>query len=416
MAVAVDLSGNVLVGDSSNYRVRRISTDGRITTLAGNGLSPGAKDNGPATSTPIGSPTGLLTMPNGDVYVSDNNSNRIWLTHEGMVSPVAGIGNSSPAGDGDLALTAAFYRPSALALDSSGNLLIADNLMHRVRKLLPDGTVQAFAGTGQSSVSGDGHAAASAGLPSPTGIAIGADGAVYIPSLYQIRKIDSSGTISLLAGSYYGYADSTTPAKVMFAGLGGIALDSAGNLYVADTGNQRIRKISPTGAVITVAGTGATGMPVDGVPATESPLNSPSDVAIDAGGNLYIADRNSYCVRKVTPGGTITTFAGTPKVYGNSGDGGPAASARFGTVESVKLAPDGSVWVSDSSFNVVRRIDPAGIITTVAGSGSPGFAVDGPAWAAQLLTPTGLAVTTNGVYIADSGSARVLLLTRPGGI
>ena len=209
---------------------------------------------------------------------------------------------------------------------------------------------------------------------------------------------------SLFAGSNCGYADATTPAKALFSTLGGLAFDGAGNLFVADSGNQRVREVAADGTVSTVAGNGR--------PATSSPIYTPSDVAVDAAGNLYIADRYNYCIRKVTPDGIIATVAGTPQVFGNMGDGGPATLARLGTPLAVKVDADGSLWVADSN-HVVRRVAPDGIISTVAGTGSPGFASEGPAWASALFTPSGLAVTPNGVYVADSGSGRVRLLTRP---
>jgi M6 family metalloprotease-like protein len=414
-ALLVDGAGNVYVADTSNYRVRMISPDGTISTVAGSGSSSSSKETGPATSTAIGSVSSIAMTSNGDLYIADTSVNRIRVVHNGVVSPFAGVGNLTAAGDGGAATSALFYRPEGLTVDPSGNLYISDNATNRVWRVAADGSISTFAGTGQYALGGDGHSAVSAGVPAPNGLAVAADGSVFIAAYCEVRKVDPTGVISIYAGSSScGFADNASAVKAQFSVLAGMAIDAVGNLYVADPSNQRVRKIGLDGSVTTVAGTGKSGAPVDGGPATSSPLNGPSDVAVDAAGNLYIADRSNYCVRMVTPDGTISTIAGIPTKSGYSGDSGPATHALFGSVSAVKVDANGYIWVADSSYHVVRSIAPDGTIRTVTGTGTLGaLAGVGPAWAMQLNGPSGLAIGPNGVYVSDTGNGRVRLLTPP---
>jgi len=225
-----------------------------------------------------------------------------------------------------------------------------------------------------------------------------------------VERVDPSGVITTFAGSTTcGYADSPTPLKAQFSSIAGLGQDSSGNLFVADSGNQRIRKISVDGIVTTVAGNGKTGTLVQGSVATASPLNSPADVGVDGAGNLYIADRYSYSILKVGPDGFISTFAGTS--FGYTGDGGPANLARIGIPQAVKVDAGGAVWIADSQFHVIRKVAPDGTISTAAGTGTAGFTSDdNPGWASQLSVPNGLAIGPDGVYFSDGGNGRVRLL------
>jgi M6 family metalloprotease-like protein len=414
-SVLADASGNIYIADTSNYRVRMITPDGTISTVAGNGSSSSTRETGSATSTAIGAVSSLAMTSNGDLYVADTTVNKIRVIHNGVVSPFAGVGNLTAAGDGGPATSALFYRPEGLAIDPAGNLYISDNATNRVWRVAADGSISTFAGTGQSALGGDGHPAVSAGVAAPNGLAVAADGSVFIADNCEVRKVDPAGAISVYAGSgTCGFADNSNPVKAQFSAIAGMTIDPAGNLYVADPTNQRVRKIDLDGSVTTVAGTGKSGAPIDGGPATSSPLNGPSDVAMDAAGNLYISDRSNYCVRMVTPDGTISTIAGIPTKSGYSGDGGPATHAQFGSVSAVKVDANGYIWVADSSYHVVRSIAPDGTIRTVTGTGTVGASAgDGPAWAMQLNGPSGLAIGPNGVYVSDTGNGRVRLLTPP---
>jgi sugar lactone lactonase YvrE len=358
------------------------------------------------------------------VIVGPSASTSLALDPLGTISTVAGGGNS--LGDGGPATSAGLgYLPRGVAVDAAGNVYIADTGNNRVRKVGTDGTITTIAGTGVSGFSGDGGPATSAQLWDPRGVAVDAAGNVYIAdySNWRVRKVSTGGTITTIAGTGYagdiGDGIPATSTRLIYPS--GVAVDAAGNVYIADTNTHRVRKIGTDGTISTIAGTTVGGFSGDGCPATSAQLAYPSGVAVDAAGNIYIADHLNQRVRKIGTGGTITTIAGTG-VNGFSGDGGPATSAELYDPRGVAVDAAGNVYIADSGNSRGRKIGTDGTITTIAGDGGQqGFGGDGgPATSAQLNGPQGVAVDPAGnLYIADTFNSRirkVLLAAPPSGL
>jgi uncharacterized protein (TIGR03437 family) len=359
-----------------------------------------------------------------------------------VITTVAGVGpvtnpkNNGFTGDGGPATAAQLNAPMGVALDAADTLYIADQVNNRVRQVPAGGTINTVAGDGTAGYSGDGGAAISAELYGPCGMTVDPSGPFYIAD-YQnvVRKVTPSegDEISTVAGTgVYGFGGdggigiNPGPPGVELAHPCGIALDSNGNLYIADAGNSRIRMINPTGYISTVAGSVAVGFAGDGGLAAYAALNTPESVAVDAANNLYIADTMNNRIRKLTFGtpcnpqtgacpAIITTVAGSgdPLVGGFSGDGGPATAAQLNRPFGVALDSAGNIFFSDSYNQRIRKIDAKGIITTVAGTGVSGFSGDGgPALSATFDFPTGIAVDASGkIYVADTQDNVIRMIT-----
>jgi uncharacterized protein (TIGR03437 family) len=320
------------------------------------------------------------------------------------------------AGDGGAATAAQLAGPAGLAIDSSGTLYIVDAFNQRVRTVAAGGNITTIAGNGTGGYSGDGKGATSAELLSPFGIAVDGSGNVYIAdSANQVIRKVAGGNINTFAGNQAlggGFTgDGTTAVGAQLDGPTAVALDPSGNLYISDTANNRIRQVV-SGNINTYAGFGPGGFQGDGGPALNATLDTPRGICFDSAGNLYIADSNNHRIRKVTPGGIMTTIAGTG-TQGFSGDNGLAVLAKLNRPLDVVVDSAGNIFFSDFNNGRVRRIAANGIITTVAGDGLFGFTGDGgPATSATLNFPTGLAVDSSGrVYISDSQNNVVRLLT-----
>ena len=320
------------------------------------------------------------------------------------------------AGDGGPASQAQLNFPTGVAVDGAGNLYIADTNNDRIRKVDSAGTITTIAGTGERRFGGDGGPAIQAQLDAPSGVVVDGAGNLYIADRanHRIRKVDSTGTITTIAGTgERGFGGDGGPAtQARLNNPYGVAVDGAGNLYIADLANHRIRKVDSTGTITTFAGTGERGFGGDGGPASQAQLNFPTGVAVDEAGNLYIADWSNARIRKVDGTGTITTIAGTGEL-GFGGDGGPAIQAQLGDPTGVAVDGAGNLYIADQYNNRIRRVDSTGTLTTIAGTGERGFSGDsGPATQAQLDDPTGVAVDGAGtLYIADASNHRIRLLT-----
>ncbi len=419
--VAADDAGNLYIADFSNQRIRRVTPGGIITTVAGNGIVGYSGDGGAATSAALRYPYGVAVDAAGNLYVADTGNQRIRrVTPGGIITTVAGNGIGGYSGDGGAATSTYLNSPASVAVDAAGNLYIADRDNSRIRRVTPGGTITTVTGNGTPGYSGDGGSATSALLYSPVGVAVDADGNLYIADTRnsRIRRVTPGGTITTVAGNgtvgYSGDGGAATSAQLFFPY--GVAVDAAGNMYIGDNGNHRIRRVTPGGIITTVAGNGNGGYSGDGGAATSAQLELPFGVAVDAAGNLYVADAGNHRIRRVTPGGIITTVAGN-WTGGYSGDGGAATSAQLFFPYGVAVDAAGNLYIADRDNNRIRRVTPGGIITTVAGNGTQGYSGDGgAATGAQLNGPRGVAVDdARNLYIADYGNSRIRRVT-PGGI
>lgn len=328
-----------------------------------------------------------------------------------QVSTIAGTGVAGFMGDNGAAVAAQLNRPYGVAVDSTGTLYFSDYNNHRIRKVTTDGKISTIAGAG-AGYRGDNGPAVSALLNCPREVAVDSAGTVYVTDAanHRVRKITADGTISTVAGSgTAGFSGDGGPAvRAQLNYPLGVTVDSAGALYVSDHSNNRVRKVTTDGTISTIAGTGVAGFKGDDGPAVAAQLNRPYALAVNDAGVLFITDGNNHRVRKVTTDGTISTIAGTGTA-GYSGDSGPATSARLNLPLGVVVDSADNLYISDYNNHRVRRVAPDGEITTIAGKGTAGFGGDGgPATAAQLSNPFGLAVDcVDTLYIADHVNHRV---------
>jgi len=411
--VAVDNAGNLLIADSGNHCVRRVDPSGTITTIAGIGAWGFSGDGGPAVAARLNSPGGLVVDSAGNLFIADRFNHRIRrVDPSGTITTIAGTGEGGFGGDGGPAAAAQLNSPNGVAVDSAGNLYIADINNHRIRRVHPSGVITTIAGTLSSGFSGDGGPAVAVRLSLPTGVAVDGTGNLFIAQSLndRIRQVDPSGIITTIAGTrqkrFSGDNGPATQARLHDPF--GLAADNAGNLFIADSNNDRIRRVDPSGVVTTIAGTGERGYSGDGGPAVAARLSRPAGVAVDGAGNLFIVDNWNHCVRRVTPFGTITTIAGTG-AWGFSGDNGPAVSAQLAYPQDVAVDGAGNLFIVDTRNHRIRRVDPTGAITTVVGTGERGYSGDGgPAVTARLNYPGGIAVDRAGnLLIADNWNSRI---------
>ena len=410
--IAVDAAGNLYIADTYNHRIRKVS-NGVITTVAGNGTGGYSGDGGPATSAELKFPQGVTVDASGNLYIADLANYRIRKVSNGVIITVAGNGTYGYSGDNGPATSAQLNFPDGVAMDVPGNLYIADGRNNRIREV-SNGVIATVAGTGTGDYSGDGGPATSAKLYDPVGVAVDAAGNLYIADLanYRIRKV-SNGVITTVAGNGTpGYGGDNGPATSAQLNVPeGVTVDAAGNLYIADRDNNRVRKVA-NGVITTIAGNGTAGYSGDGGPAISAELNGPLGIAVDAAGNIYIADYYNNRIRKVS-NGAITTVAGG----GSSGLGenGPATNAQFNGPYGVAIDALGNLYIADHGNYRIRKVS-GGVITTVAGNGTPSDSGDGgPATSAELVDPEGVAVDSSGeVYVADSSVRRVRVLIPSG--
>ncbi|MEI6715503.1 MAG: immunoglobulin domain-containing protein, partial [Verrucomicrobiota bacterium] len=414
--VAVDVSGNVYVADSSDRKIRKITSAGVVTTLAGSGDYGSANGNGTAAS--FRYPNGVAVDVSGNVYVADSANHKIRkITSAGVVTTLAGSGSDGSA-DGPGA-AATFWHPYGVAVDGSGNVYVANSGNGKIRKITKEGIVTTLAGFGETGFA-DGLGTA-AKFSMPTGVAVDVSGNVYVADSWnnKIRKITSAGVVTTLAGSGSDGSADGPGAAAKFSRPAGAAVDGSGNVYVADCWNHKIRKITSEGMVTTLAGSGETGF-ADG-PGTAAKFSSPVGVAVDVSGNVYVADSGNNKIRKITSAGVVTTLAGS----GSSGaSDGPGTAASFDGPRGVAVDGSGNVYVADSWNNMIRKVTSAGVVTTLAGSGPEAFSsfsslktrfADGPGTAAMFCHPCGVAVDGSGnVYVADSWNHKIRKITSEG--
>jgi trimeric autotransporter adhesin len=428
VGMAVDTSGDLYIADSANNAIREITVDGNIHTIAGLGpTQPGfSGDTTAAVGANLNGPLDVTVDSKNNVYIADtNNANvRMITASTGIINTIAGstaivsgavVVAFAYAGDGGTAITASLAGPAGVAIDSSGNIYIATYADNRIRKVDSKGNISTFAGNSGYGFAGDGGAALSSQLSAPRGICVDSAGNLYLADRWnnRIRKIAGT-TISTIAGNGQGNfgGDGGLATSAQLSYPDGIAVDKAGNVYFSDLLNNRVRMVTPTGAISTFAGSGIPGFGGDGGAAASAQLNQPAGLAIDSSGSLYIADSNNAVIRKVTPQGVISTVAGTGGTEGYSGDGGAATKATLMAPLGVAIDPAGNLYIADY-YGWIREVNGStGVITTLAGTGSNGYSGDGgPAASAQFYNPIGVAVDSSGnVYVADSGNGAVRMI------
>ncbi len=391
--------------------VSPVQSQGTIATIAGNGSPAFAGDGGRATAAALNHPCGLVTDSAGGIYIADTDNARIRrVSSSGIISTVAGDGVPGASGDGGPALNASLSDVTGVALDAAGNLYFGDASNRRVRKVTPGGIISTVAGTGMQGFSGDGGPATKATLNRPTFVVVDPAGNLYITdtSNQRIRRVDLNGTITTIAGNgvagFSGDGGLAADASLMFPL--GMAMDSIGNLYVADANNHRVRKIGLGGVITTVAGNGLESFSGDLGPATSASLNYPEDVAIDRAGNLFIADSGNNRIRKVDPSGVISTIAGTV-LNGFSGDGGPSVEAVLNFPWALATDAAGDVYIADRMNSRIRKISPGRIISHLA---------NGLGWKTTILLVNADTHTASFTlnFWADNGSPLVLPLGQDG--
>ena len=343
-----------------------------------------------------------------------------FLSFSQTITTFAGSGTQGYSGDSGQATAAELYRPYGLCFDTVGNLYFAEDFNNVLRKVTPTGIISTVAGNGTPGYAGDGSAATAALLNSPNGITIDKGGNIYIADGQNsvIRKINPIGIITTIAGNgTQGYSGDGGPAtSANLKGPSDVIIDNNLNIFIADAGNHCIRKINPAGIISTIAGNGTHGFSGDGGPATAALFYTINSIVFDKGGNLYVADAGNLRIRKINTSGIVTTIAGIG-INTWSGDGGPATAAGIGSIPGIAVDTSDNIYIADGNHGRVRKIDHSGgIITTIAGDGTLcGFGGDGgPATNAQLCNPYKITIDKNGrLYFSDAINNRIRRLTAP---
>jgi sugar lactone lactonase YvrE len=472
LGVAGDSAGNVYVADSGNHTIRRVTAAGVVTTVAGlAGVS--GSTNGTNSGALFNRPNGVAVDNAGNLYVADTGNHLIRkITPGGGVTTLAGTAGQSGSGNGT-GTGAQFYYPEGVAVDAAGNVYVADTWNHAIRKITSAGSVTTFAGL--PGTSGTNNAVGtSARFYQPTGVAVDISGNVYVADSgnHTIRKITSGGSVTTLAGAplIFGSLDGTGTGALFYQPQS-VAVDGSGYVYVADFWNQTVRQISPAGAVVTIAGAAGNSGSVDGLnngarfwgPAavavagtnsvpvyvadsgngiirklahsgpnwdvstlagyaspgsndgtqTGAQFYSPAGVAVDGAGNTFVADTFNHVIRKITPTGSVTTFAGLPRVSGTSDGTGPAA--RFSGPQALAVDVSGFVYVADTSNHSIRKITPLGVVSTLAGTAGASGGANGSGANAQFYFPQSVAVDGSGtVFVADTWNHMIRKVTSGG--
>jgi sugar lactone lactonase YvrE len=471
--VAIAADGTVYIADTGNHRIRKVTPTGLISTVAGAGTCGSAGDGLDATLAQLCSPDDVALLAGGVVAIADTGNHRVRrVDATNVISTMAGTGTMGTTGDGGPATAAQLLAPTALAFDgtdslflvtgarvrrvrlstgnidtyagngtltttvtdgvpatsvgfglltaidwSAGGLLLADSAAQRVRLVrATTGLLETVAGAGLGAT-GVGGVATRALVETPVGLGFAADGTVYVTTGHAVMKVTPSGLWEVVAGrrDEAGATGDGGPAlAARFSSPDGLAVGPDGSLYVADTGNHRIRRISPSGVVSTVAGTGVAGFSGDEGPGLSAQLSSPRGVAVDGEGLLYIADTGNHRIRRLESDGRISTLAGTG-VAGFAGDGSGARAMVMNGPADVAVSPSGDVFIADSGNGRVRRIAVTGRVSTTLGGGRTCPTPPGsPPTQACLTLPTGVFATAAGVYVTDAQAGRVWLVDDAG--
>ncbi len=383
-SVVVDPTGNLYIGDYGDGLIRMVDTAGTITSLA------------------YGVAVSMKTDAKGAIYASDGLFRIYRIQPNGNIEIFAGS-KLGYGGDGGAATAAQFSLPGGVAVDGQGNVYVADTYNQRVRKITSDGKIQTIAGNGIAAFGKENVTAADSPLAYPNAVEVDSAGNIYIAEEFRIRKINTSGVITTIAGNGFSPGDGLAINTAIGLTVA-LAMDKADNLYLADSDFNLVRMISPQGRVTTLAGSQTPGFAGDGT--YTSMINGPMGLAVDTKGNVYIADTINQRIRKLNPAGLITTVAGTSHYVG---DGGPATSALLLRPEQAIHDSDGNLIVSDTYNNVLRKVDSKGVITTIAGNGTCNYSGDlGKASAATFCLPRGIVYDSTGnLFVADWGNCVV---------
>jgi sugar lactone lactonase YvrE len=402
----VDTSGNLFIAVMWNNVVRRVDTHGVITTVAGNGTNGCSGDGGAATNASLNNPSGVAVDAVGNLFIADNNNYRVRkVGTNGIITTIAGGGTDYP-GDGEAATNVSLGYTWGVSVDTARNVYIADFGNSNIRRVDVHGIITTVAGGGTNYL-GDGGAATNASLNNPEGVSVDATGNLFIADTgnNRIRKVAGSGVINTVAGGYLGDGGLATNASL--DNPEGVALDEFGNLYISDSNNQRIRKVGSNGIITTVAGNGINSYGGDFGAATNASLSAPDGVAVDAFGHLFIADAGNSAIRQVDSHGLITTVAGNGPDY--PGDGESATNAVLWGPCDVAVDSAGDLFIAEYFGNRIRKVGINGIISTAAGNGNYGYSGDGGAATnASIANPT--VVTTDAssdLFIADTGNSLI---------
>ena len=420
-SLALDVQGNRYVADRGNHTIRKITPDGAVTTLAGSAGESGFAD-GSGAAARLNGPSGVAVDSHGTVYVADYFNHAIRrISSLGVVTTLAGNADASGGADGSGA-AARFGYPTGIAVDKSGTLFVADGFNHTIRKISSSGIVSTVAGT--TGIAGNvDNAGAAARFNGPSGIVADNAGNLYVTDYYNhtVRRLTTGGVVTTLAGQmqHPGTADGTG-SKAQFSGPSGLAIDRNGILYVTDAWSDSIRRITAGGTVTTLAVQDETSIHPPGS-SSLSPFAWPAGLAVDETGNLHVADQNHHRICHVNPAGGVTIVAGCAIEIGAAD--GLNRTARFGSDRAgqgpsgVAVDAGGAVYVSDTINRTIRRISPAGMVTTLAGSAGSAGSADGIGTGARFAGPTGVAVdrATN-VFIVDSLNQTIRVLTTDGWI
>jgi len=385
-------NGDVYISRRSHNIISKIDSNGMLTDVVGTGDSGYSGDGGPATEATLKVPAGLTFDKQGNLYIADRENHVVRKVNtQGIITTVAGTGTAGFGGDGGPATKAQLNLPSDMAVDSEGNLYISDRSNNRIRKVAPDGTITTYAGTGNEGYNGDNMAATRATLDKPFGLAVDKEGNLYIADRgnNRIRMVDAaSGLIVTVAGDggFFFIGDNGPAYRASIAGPTDVAVDDEGNIYIADRSNNRIRMVNSLGMIRTVMGTGQQDYNGDSEVARETNLHLPFGVDLDQNGDLLVIDRSHYRIRKMLQkGNRVETIAGNG-VKNFAGDHGPAAGANLEFPHGIAVDNQDNVIFSDKGHYRIRRINPQGIIDTIAGNGIRGNIGDGgPALKASVF-------------------------------
>jgi hypothetical protein len=414
LGVAIDGAGTLYVTDIFTSSIRKVTPAGVVTTLAGptgplNENNFGSAD-GTGSAARFNFPTALVLDGAGNLFVTDYRNHTIRkVTPAGVVTTFAGSAGNAGSTNGT-GTAARFTTPRDIVIDGAGNLYVAEQDSNTIRKITPDAVVTTFAGTAGTSGSTNATGAA-ARFNSPSGLAIDSAGNLYVGDLdnFAIRKITSAGVVTTLAGAPGSRGDTNgTGSAARFRGPQSVTVDSEGNVYVSDSDNANIRKITPAGVVTTLAGQSKDSFSFGSTngTGTAARFSGPGKVAVDSAGNVYVTDLNNDTVRKITPAGVVTTLAGQAGADGTAD--GTGAAARFNFLAGITVDPTGNVFVTDGTR--VRKITPAGVVTTFAGGASG--SVNGTGTAARFSNLREIASDSDGnLYVADAGNHIIRKIT-----